>query len=435
VTTVLVTGEGIPLLARLRAIAPDAFIICLTTGHGSALEEQRELSDRVIAMAGREVSEWVALARSLHAGHGIDAVCAFGEMGQQECAAIAADLSLPWHSRSTIRHVYDKVAMRQRLREAGLSSLHTIPIRDAADLAALSSRSDAPLIVKPRSGSGSAGIRLVGPGGGTDEAFSHAAGTGRYGGRAVIAETFAAGDELSIETFSHHGTHSVAAITAKIVARESKAELGHIVPAATSPEVTAQIEKFIPRCLEALGITFGPTHTEVMVSATGVEVIETHTRCGGGHITDLVREATGVDLIDLTVRQVLGLLTAEQPVTPPARDGRARYAGIFFLTPDLPGTVVGPANSVAATADARLIGLDLSGLDGLDAVHVPASNHVRGPYCIVLGSSPAEAAQAAARIAAEVRVTVRVPDRGELRAARLCLAATTFPSDGMPAFL
>jgi biotin carboxylase len=433
-TTVLVAGEGIPLLARLRAVAPDAFIICLTTGHGSAFGEQRELSDRVIAMAGREVSEWVALSRSLHGSRGIDAVCAFGEMGQRECAAIAADLGLPWHSISTIRHVYDKVAMRERLREAGLSSLHTIPIRDAAELTALSSRSAGPLIVKPRTGSGSAGICLVRSAGDADEAFSCATGAGRYGGRAVIAETFAVGDEFSVEAFSHCGTHSVAAITTKIVARESKAELGHIVPAATSPPLTAQIEEFVPQCLEALGITFGPTHTEVIASATGVEVIETHTRCGGGHITDLVREATGVDLIDLTVRQALGSLTAEQPVTP-SRDGRADYAGIFFLTPDWPGTVVGSANSVPPTGDGHLIELDLSGLEGLDGGHVPASNHVRGPYCIVLGSSPAEAAQAAARIAAEVRVTVRVPDRGELRETQLCLAATTFLSDGLPAFL
>lgn len=432
-TTVLVAGEGVPVLARLRAIAPGAFIICLTTASGPALQEQHELSDRVIAMAGREVCEWVALSRSLHGSQVIDAVCAFGELGQPECAAIAADLGLPWHSISTIQSVYDKAVMRRRLRKAGLSSLRTIPMRDAAELAALSSRSAAPLIVKPRSGSGSAGICLVRSARDAEEAFASATGTGRYGGRAVVAETLAVGEELSIETFSHGGAHSVAAITKKIVARESKAELGHVVPAVASPQLTAQIHEFIPRCLDTLGITFGPTHTEVMASAAGIEVIETHTRCGGGHITDLVHEATGVDLIDLTARQALGWLTAEHLARSPVTESPARYAGIFFLTPDRPGTVVGPPNSVPTTACDHVIMLELSGLEGLDGEHVPASNHVRGPYCVVLGSTPGEAAQAAAQAAAGVSVTVRAPDC-EVHQAKLCLAATVFPADGMPTF-
>ncbi len=427
---VLVAGEGMPLLARLRVIAPDAYIICLTTASGPRLREQRALCDRIVVMAGHEISEWVSVSRSEASAHAIEAVCAFGEMGQLECAAIAAELGLPWHSVPTIRRVYEKVAMRRRLREAGLSALHTIPIRDSSELAALISKSSTPLIVKPLSGTGSVGIRIVSSTRDAEEAFCDATGVGRYGGRPVIAETFAIGEEFSIEAFSNRGIHTIVAITQKIAARATKAELGHIVPAVTSPRLTAQIHEFIPRCLDALGISFGPTHTEVMASETGVEVIETHTRCGGAHITDLVHEATGVDLIDMTVRQVIGQLTEEHLATLGAGNSPACYSGIFFLTPDRAGTVAGPPPAVPATSGDHLITLDLSELEGLNGARVPSSNHARGPYCIVRGSSPAEVVQAAARAASEV--TVQVQDCDATHQAKLTLAATAFPSDGLP---
>jgi hypothetical protein len=429
-TTVLVAGEGIPLLARLRVIAPDAYIICLTTARGPRIREQRALCDRIVVMAGREISEWVSVSRSVDSARAIEAVCAFGEMGQSECAAIAAELGLPWHSVATIRCVYDKVAMRRRLREAGLSSLHTIPIYDSSELATLISNSSTPLIVKPLSGAGSVGIRAVSSARDAEEAFCTATGVGRYGGRPVIAETLAMGEEFSIEAFSNRGAHTIVAITKKIVARASKAELGHIVPAVTSSRLTAQIHEFIPQCLDALQISFGPTHTEVIASETGVEVIETHTRCGGGHITDLVHEATGVDLIDMTVRQAIGQLTAEHLATLSAGNTAACYSGIFYLTPDRAGTVVGPPSAVPATSGDHLITLDVSELEGLNGEHVPSSNHVRGPYCIVRGSSPDEVVQAATRAAAEV--TVQVQDRDATHHAKLALAAAVFPSDGLP---
>jgi biotin carboxylase len=432
-TTVLVTGEGLPLLARLRASAPDAFIICATTSRGRAIRELRQLSDRLIVMNGRDVATWVDMARELRSGQVIDAACAFGEMGQPQCAAIAADLGLPWHSVTTIQRVYDKATMRQRLREAGLSALQATPVRDAAELTALAAGSATPLIVKPRSGSGGTGIRLIRSAREAGEAFAYATGTGRYGGRAVVAETFAAGEEFSVEAFGHRGAHSVVAITRKIVARETKAELGHIVPADIPPELAARLQDFIPRCLDALGITFGPTHTEVMVSATGLEVIETHTRCGGGRIPDLVQLATGVDLMDLTVRQAIGRLPAEDlpPAHPGAPGSAARCAGLFFLTPDRPGAVAGPPGGVPAAGGDQLVTLDLSELEESDGGQVPVSNLGRGAYCIVRGSSPADVVRAAASVAADVRVDVRVPE-GEVRPARLALAAATFPSDGLP---
>jgi len=189
VRVLLVAGEGLPVLARLRDIAPDVFVMCLTTATGDNSIEQRALCDLLIPMRGRDISDWVAEARRLNHTRPIDAACAFGEAGQWEYAAIAADLGLRWHLPETIARVYDKALMRQCLSEAGLTTLSTVPVRDAAELAALSRSERAPLIVKPRSGAGSVGICLVRSPDEAEHAFAVANGEGRSGGRSVVAET------------------------------------------------------------------------------------------------------------------------------------------------------------------------------------------------------------------------------------------------------
>ena len=57
------------------------------------------------------------------------------------------------------------------------------------------------------------------------------------------------------------------------------------------------------RVLDALGVEFGATHTEIVLGEAGPRVIETHIRMGGDEIPAPAFDATGVDLADCVVRQ------------------------------------------------------------------------------------------------------------------------------------
>ncbi|MER8096114.1 hypothetical protein [Streptomyces goshikiensis] len=57
---------------------------------------------------------------------------------------------------------------------------------------------------------------------------------------------------------------------------------------------------------DALGIEFRPTQTEVILTSRGPRIIETHLRTGGDELWNMVTDATGVDLIESQLRQVLG---------------------------------------------------------------------------------------------------------------------------------
>ena len=59
-------------------------------------------------------------------------------------------------------------------------------------------------------------------------------------------------------------------------------------------------------CVEALGVDRGLLHTEVILDDAGAaHIVETHLRGGGDMILDLVRSSTGLDLVELFVRDLI----------------------------------------------------------------------------------------------------------------------------------
>ena len=88
---------------------------------------------------------------------------------------------------------------------------------------------------------------------------------------------------------------------------------------------------------DALGVTFGPTHTELVVTEAGPRVLETHTRLAGDDIPLLVQDATGVDLEQLTIDQV-GRYSSPNPE--PAKPREREPSAIWFLGCRVDGTVV-----------------------------------------------------------------------------------------------
>jgi hypothetical protein len=135
----------------------------------------------------------------------------------------------------------------------------------------------------------------------------------------VLAERFHEGPQYSVEAFSQAAEHAVVAITRKYSDRESMVELGHVLPAPLNDDTQATIRDYVVRMLDALGVEFGPTNTEIVLAADGPRIIETHLRVGGDDIFDLVKDATGVDLVDLQVRQPSAGCPSSSASAPPRR--------------------------------------------------------------------------------------------------------------------
>jgi biotin carboxylase len=223
----------------------------------------------------------------------------------------------------------DKFAMRTWLLDKAFSAVPCTVVRDAADIRDFAAEHGYPVIVKPRHGRGSEHVSCFRRAG---DVVMPPVTADEY-----IAEPFLSGPEFSVEAFSCAGEHHVVAITGKFTHDDDPenpfVEIGHVVPAPLDPADSAVVVAYVSEFLDVMGITDGCSHTELRLTPSGPEVIETHTRVGGDSIPTLVRQATGHDLLDLLVQWSLDGVRPQEPALTVAGAAAIR----FFAPP--PGTV------------------------------------------------------------------------------------------------
>jgi biotin carboxylase len=341
--------------------------------------------------------EWLTLARAIHRIQPITRVVAFGELDQDRAALIGTALGTGGHPPQTVHWVYDKDAMRARLRAAGVDDTPAARVADAAGLRRFIGEHGLPCIVKPVSGAGSVGVTVLREAGGAEAAFDRAA--ARFDGvpdAGVLVERFHTGPQYSVEALSEAGEHQMLAVTGKFSHPENFVELGHVVPADLDEDIRLACHDLVGRVLDALGIESGATHTELVLTADGPRVIETHIRPAGDEIPELVHAATGVDLAACLARQAVGdKVLPDVRATLAASAGNGRYEAIWFTLPATGGTLVQIRGLDRLAENSRCTVSAL--LDPGDEVVHPANSDSR----IACARASAGSADAAVRLARE----------------------------------
>lgn len=368
---VLIFGNGYYVPDRLRTWARNtgqsvsSSVIC-DPEQMAKIDEPEKLARIVVLPVGAAVEEWVAFARLVHELQPVTRIGSFSDQGQVAAAAAGQALGIPTHSVETVRLVHDKYAMRRRLAETGVESTPSAVVADEGELGDFAAAHGYPVVVKPMSGMASAGVsiisgpaeagaalaraRTISPEHGTTpvpaSAPAQAGGDPDQATAAdspfpVIVEKFLTGTQYSVECFSEQGEHQVVTITRKYSDPVSLVELGHVMPAPLDPQDAEAIGAHVSRALDVLGVEFGPTHTEIVLTESGPRLIETHLRFGGDHIWDLVTDATGVDLVKNQWRQMIG-----EKVLPGIRetlqdpDRAPRCQAIWFASTSASGVLV-----------------------------------------------------------------------------------------------
>ncbi|WP_250306267.1 ATP-grasp domain-containing protein [Streptomyces sp. A 4/2] len=326
----------------------------------------------------------------LHAERPFTRVLSLTERGLLPTAAVAERLGLPGNSLHAVSLLRDKQRMRELLNARGISPVHTDAPRAAAELAAFCRATGGPVILKPAAGSASQAVfRVSGPEAAEEvwRAFESA------GGNRPIAEEYLDGPEISVESFSYGGKHTVLMVTDKLVGT-AFVETGHTQPSTLPAHVVNEVAVLVRAFLDTVGLTEGPAHTEVKVTKKGPRILESHNRIGGDKIRELLFRTCGLDVVALTAGCPLGLLD------PPTESPTARRgAAIRFLTPS-PGTVrhIALPDVDGTTAKIRL---DVS---VGDQVHPVRSSRDRAGYVIADGTDAADAARVSEELADRVLI-------------------------------
>jgi len=348
---VLLVGREEGLAARYRRYGPDVAVSILCRAEHVSRVKSAEDCARVLALPAQAgLEEWVGVARVVHAAHPVTRIALFGEQDCDRAAAVGEALGVATHRRETVAWVQDKHAMRARLRAVGLEDAPAALVTDPAMLRDFAAEHGFPLVVKPNGGVASVGVSVARTPADLYECFARAAAEhGAFSSSGVLAERFFEGPQFSVEGFSEDGEHVFVAIARKYSDPVTLVELGHVLPAPLTSEEVKLIHHYAGEVLDALGVRYGPTHTEFVLTSEGPRIIETHLRLSSD-TGPLLPGATGVDFVETQIRQTMGEKVLPE-IQCTLEEASTRYGAVWYAYTHLSGQLV------------KIVGLEGSGPD------------------------------------------------------------------------
>ncbi|MCX4918995.1 ATP-grasp domain-containing protein [Streptomyces sp. NBC_00687] len=358
----------------------------------------------VQAMALDNVDGVTLLVEQLHADRPFTRIICHSEPLQMLAGHLSTSLGIPGSSFETVRLLRDKYALRSLLSKTGFSSIAAEIVTSREELSEFVEKHSS-AVVKPRSGGGSVGVHFVRDPNQVDGVWRWAE---QVGLTEMLAEEILVGAEVSLEFFSVNGRHLPIAATTKEFG-DGAVELGHAVPAPLTPQQFTDASRLVEEVLSAVGITWGPSHTEIVFTPHGPELIESHSRRAGGHINELVSLAHGVDM------ERLAFQLAADPGMPMSFDtAPARAAAIRFLA-GAEGQVVGihGVSEAAACTDVAEVEIYVSPGDRSHGLRW--SGDYAG-HVIARGDTATEAMREANRQASRIWIETRETTAGDIAA-------------------
>ncbi len=278
--------------------------------------------------------------------HKVDGVITLAsDMPMRTVAAVAEELKIPGVSKTTALRATDKAEMVKCLKAAGVPVPDFYVAENEEDYNTAVQKVKKPFIVKPTDNSGSRGVSFLDFDSSKEKinaAYFYGKEFSRNGN--VLVEEFMRGPEVSVETMTADGVCRVIQITDKLTTGAPHfVEMGHSQPTRLPLNVAEKIKQTAIAANKAIGITSGPSHTEIIVTEEGPKIVEIGARLGGDCITThLVPLSTGVDMVECIIKTALG----ETPdLTPKFNKGSA----IRYLH-QTPGVVKGIDGVTAASA-------------------------------------------------------------------------------------
>jgi biotin carboxylase len=246
-------------------------------------------------------------------------------------ARIAERLSLPHPiSAETAALSTSKLRQRERFSEAGVAQPEYEICSGAVEATEAAERLGFPCVVKAPDRQGQRGLTLVRSRNDVDDAVRIALDASRSA--TLLVEQHVSGREVTVNGFSVAGHFHPLTVTDRLTAPLPAfgVALTHVWPSELEPaQIGAAIEA-AAGAAAAVGITGGPSYTQVLVGPDGVRVGELAARLGGGHDAELCRVALGVDLNGAALSAALG---EEIPSTALAPVARVGAACVRFLVP------------------------------------------------------------------------------------------------------
>lgn len=164
---------------------------------------------------------------------------------------------------------------------------------------------DLPAILKPVDSQGQRGVQTINNLTEIKNALEKALTFSRK--KEAILEKKVVGEEISVNVFVKDSELIFFLPSGRISWKEFDGGIihKHILPLTVNASTLSNIKKLVKITLEKMNITNGPAYFQIMLQEEDAYLIEVTPRLDGCHMWHLIKESTGVDLLDLTVKLLL----------------------------------------------------------------------------------------------------------------------------------
>lgn len=217
------------------------------------------------------------------------AVICGGDTGVKLTDALSEYMGLRGNTTAGgVKNRRDKQMQQEAVKSAGLRSTRSVCGHTWWEVKGFTEAEEFPIIVKPLESSGNQGVKLCHTEGEAETHFHRLANSQRKGGpqrEAIILQEYLKGAEYMVDCVSRDGVHksTMVWVTDHGPANGSDFVLFGIRCVPSGSPLAQELIAYVHGCLEALRITDGATHTEVMMTETGPCLVEVNSRCHGAN--------------------------------------------------------------------------------------------------------------------------------------------------------
>ena len=227
----------------------------------------------------------------------IDRIVALDEFDLENVAALREHLRIPGMGLTTIRYFRDKLAMRGRAQESGISVPDFIHVLNHQALNDFMARVKPPWLLKPRSQASGIGMKKLQA---AQELWPVLEQLGDAQSNYLL-EQFVPGDVFHVDSIVSDRKVLFAEAHAYGTPPLNTSHDGGVFTTRTLPRASAEtktLNELNREVIESLGLIRGVTHTEFLRAREDGKFyfLEIAARVGGAYIVDVVEAATGVNL-------------------------------------------------------------------------------------------------------------------------------------------
>lgn len=241
----------------------------------------------------------------------IDGIVSYAsDVSAPTAAYVAEQMGLPTNPYKSVMILTHKDLFRPFIIRHGFNSPKSRGFAECAEALEFFRSLGKPAMVKPSDSNGSKGATRVDNEADFEAAFSKAMSFSRQ--KIVIVEEFLIrdGHQIAGDGFIVNGELVFAGFMSEHFDKlcNPLVPIGESYPSYLSDELKAKAKAEIDRLMKLLDMKFGAINMDFIIDSKGdVYIIEIGPRNGGNLITDVIREASGVDLAKCTIQAALGL--------------------------------------------------------------------------------------------------------------------------------